>query len=603
LGLLLRRKGFTGRLSVVGDEPWLPYQRPPLLKKFLAGALERERLWIRPTQFYTDHSVFTHLGRRVNEISREDQRVMLDDGSVLAYDALLLATGSRPRPLPATGAELRGVHFLRTIGDVERIRPELECARRLVVIGGGYIGLEVAATSGQRGLEVTVLEMADRVMNRVTCGEISAFYHSEHVSQGVRIVCNAKVRALAADPRTGRVRTVLTDDGAAHPADLVIVGVSATAVDELAVAAGLECANGIVVDQYCRTSDPAIFAAGDCTSHPNPHYGRRVRLESVDNAFEQGTSAALNMLGTPVAHDKVPWFWSDQYDMKLIIVGLCQGYDTVVTRGDRATRSFSACYLKGGELIAIDSINRPKDQMAARKLIAARARPSLDNSQIPALRSKKPSDHPGLSDVHVLTAPSDNICVAGFKRAAALASAGKGVVHEQVQGSRAWQVEAFDAAFHHVGEVGLHRLRRQARPQQRKPLRPAGDDADVGDVALVAAARPRQTHERESLPLRRLRSGRRKRPTTTVSVRCAVRSRLVTKTTRRLPTQPRDWTGSGSPRRTGARSIRFPFKRPRSSSEAFIPSGARRSATSTSFVSSPGFVSRSKSLSLFETVI
>jgi len=385
----LRRKGFTGILSIVGDEPWLPYQRPPLSKKFLSGALERERLCIRPAQFYTDHSIVTHLRRRVEEISRESQRVMLNDGSALAYDALLLATGSRPRPLPAAGAALPGVHVLRTIGDVERIRAELQFARHLVVVGGGYIGLEVAATARERGLEVTVLEMADRVMNRVTCREISAFYQSQHESHGVHIVCNARVRALARDSRTGRVRAVLTDEGTEHPADLVVVGIGVTAIDELADRAGLTCANGIAVDEYCRTSDPAIFAAGDCTSHPNQHYGRRVRLESVDNAFEQGTTAALNMLGTQVVHDKVPWFWSDQYDLKLIIVGLCEGYDTVVTRGDHTTRSFSACYLKGGELIAIDSINRPKDQMAARKLIAARAKPNLDKLADPGIPLKE----------------------------------------------------------------------------------------------------------------------------------------------------------------------------------------------------------------------
>jgi 3-phenylpropionate/trans-cinnamate dioxygenase ferredoxin reductase subunit len=381
----LRRKGFTGKLAVVGDEPWLPYQRPPLSKKFLAGALERDRLVLRPQQFYAEHSVDTHLGRRVKEISRGARRILLDDGSTLAYDALLLATGSVPRPLTVPGASLAGVHTLRTIADVERIRADLAEGKRLVIIGGGYIGLEVAATSRELGLDVTVLEMADRVMNRVTCKEVSAFYETEHARHGVRIITNSKVQALAGDSRTGRVKAVLTDDGAEHPADVVLVGVGVTAADELAVSAGLECANGIVVDEYCRTSDPAIYAAGDCTNSPNLHYRRRMRLESVDNAFEQAASAALNLLGTPTIHDKVPWFWSDQYDLKMIIVGLCQGHDTVVTRGSAATRSFSACYLREGELIAIDSVNRPKDQMAARKLIAARARPNLEKLANPGL--------------------------------------------------------------------------------------------------------------------------------------------------------------------------------------------------------------------------
>jgi 3-phenylpropionate/trans-cinnamate dioxygenase ferredoxin reductase component len=374
----LRRKGFTGKLAVVGDEPWLPYQRPPLSKKFLAGALDRDRLVLRPQQFYTEHSVDTHLGRRVKEISRAARRIRLDDGSTLAYDALLLATGSIPRPLTVPGANLAGVHTLRTIADVERIRADLGQGKRLVIVGGGYIGLEVAATSRELGLDVTVLEMADRVMNRVTCTEVSSFYETEHARHGVRIISNSRVQALVGDSGTGRVKAVLTADGAEHPADVVVVGVGVTAADDLAVAAGLECANGIVVDEYCRTSDPAIYAAGDCTNAPNRHYGRRMRLESVDNAFEQAATAAHNLLGTPTVHDKVPWFWSDQYDLKMIIVGLCQGHDTVVTRGSPAARSFSACYLREGELIAIDSINSPKDQMAARKLIAARARPNLD---------------------------------------------------------------------------------------------------------------------------------------------------------------------------------------------------------------------------------
>jgi 3-phenylpropionate/trans-cinnamate dioxygenase ferredoxin reductase component len=382
----LRRKGFTGKLVVVGDEPWLPYQRPPLSKKYLAGALERDRLVLRPQHFYTEHSVETHLGRRVREISREARRVRLDDETVLPYDALLLATGSRPRPLTVPGADLPGVHQLRTIDDVERIRADLATGKRLVIIGGGYIGLEVAATARELGLDVTVLEMADRVMNRVTCKEISSFYETEHARHGVRIITDAKVQALVGDTRTGRVKGVLTADGAEHPADVVIVGVGVVATDELAVAANIECSNGIVVDEYCRTSDPAIYAAGDCTNHPNRHYGRKLRLESVDNAFEQAASAAHNLLGTPTVHDRVPWFWSDQYDLKMIIVGLCQGHDTVVMRGTPASRSFSACYLREGELIAIDSVNSPKDQMAARKLIAARARPQLDklaNSAIP----------------------------------------------------------------------------------------------------------------------------------------------------------------------------------------------------------------------------
>ena len=372
----LRRKGYAGKLTVIGEEPWLPYQRPPLSKKYLAGSLERERLLIRPAAFFAEHQVVTHLGRRVADLARREHHVRLEDGLVLAYDALVLATGSRPRKLVVPGGELPGVHTLRTIADVDRIRAECRSGGRVVVIGGGYIGLEVAATARELGMEVTVLEMAERVMNRVTCPEVSAFYEAEHRRAGVEIRCNARVRALHADARTARVRAVLTDEGE-HACDLVLVGVGVVPADELAKAAGLQCENGVVTDGQCRTADEAVYAGGDCASHLNRQYGRHLRLESVDNAFEQGTTIAANLLGTPTPHDKVPWFWSDQYDLKLIIVGVNHGYDQVVMRGAPQSRSFSACYLRRGELIAIDSVNAPKDQMAARKLIAVHARPDV----------------------------------------------------------------------------------------------------------------------------------------------------------------------------------------------------------------------------------
>ena len=383
----LRRRGFTGQLALVGEEPWLPYQRPPLSKKYLAGALERERLTLRAAQFFAEHQVHTHLGRRVTDIAPHAHHVRLDDGLVLPYDALLLATGSRPRRLAVPGADLTGVHYLRTVADADRIRAECSPGRRLVVIGGGYIGLEVAATARELGLEVTVLEMAERIMNRVTCPEVSAFYAAEHARHGVRIHCRETVRALHGDG-AGRVRAVLTEQGGEYPADLVIVGVGVVPADELAKAAGIECENGVVTDAHCRTSDAVIYAAGDCASHLNRQYGRHLRLESVDNAFEQGTTVALNLLGTPTAHDKVPWFWSDQYDLKLIIVGVAYAYDRVILRGDPAARSFSVCYLRGGELVAMDTINSPKDQMGARKLIAVHARPELGKLANPAVPLK-----------------------------------------------------------------------------------------------------------------------------------------------------------------------------------------------------------------------
>src|SRR5262245_55944763 len=284
----LRRKGFAGQLTLVGEEPWLPYQRPPLSKKFLAGGMEREKLLIRPQTFYADQRVQTHLGRRAAELDTRAQSVRLDDGTDIHYDKLLLATGSAPRHLPVPGANLGGVHLLRNIADVERIRADLVTSRKLVIIGAGYIGLEVASTAREMGLEVTLLEQTDRVLSRVTAPEISAFYEAEHSKRGVRVLCRTQVSAL--EGSQGRVRSVICEDGFAYEADVVVVGIGVGPRDDLAQAAGLDCLNGIVVDQHCRTSDPNIYAAGDCTSHPSIHYGRHVRLESVDNAFEQASS-------------------------------------------------------------------------------------------------------------------------------------------------------------------------------------------------------------------------------------------------------------------------------------------------------------------------
>lgn len=383
----LRQRGYTHSIVLIGDEPHWPYQRPPLSKKYLTGALERDRLLIRPTQTYTDQRVEGRLGHRAEEIDRGAQRVRLDDGTTVPYDALLLATGSSARALTAPGADLKGVHFLRTMADVDGIRPYLSAGRRIVIVGGGYIGLEVAASCREMGMDVTVLEMGDRVMNRVVCSPISMFYQAEHAKHGTRIVCNTRVQALTGDSE-GHVKSVLVDDGTEYPADVVLVGVGVFPTEGLAASSGIECSNGIVIDHHCRTSDPNIYAAGDCTNHHTYRYDRRIRLESVDNAFEQGVTTALNMLGTETIHDKVPWFWSDQYDLKLIIIGLCQGYDTVITRGDPSARSFSACYLRDGELLAIDTVNNPKDQMAARKLIAARARPNIDKLTDPTISLK-----------------------------------------------------------------------------------------------------------------------------------------------------------------------------------------------------------------------
>jgi 3-phenylpropionate/trans-cinnamate dioxygenase ferredoxin reductase subunit len=391
----LRRRGHLGPLTLIGEESLLPYQRPPLSKKFLAGTLERDRLLIRHAEHYAEHAVDMRLGFAAVGIDRVRQRVEVADGSHADYDHLLLATGSRARTIPVPGAGLSGVHYLRTFADVERLRGELAPGRRAVIVGGGYIGLEVAATLADSGMRVTVLDAAERVMSRVVSPWVSRFYEAEHARHGVDIRCGARVeeflpdaRAAAAQPGTARVAAVRLNGGIEVPADFVLVAVGVTPNDSLARAAGLACEDGILVDEYCRTSDPRIYAAGDCARHPSIHYGTRVLLESVDNAFEQAQSAALIMYGIATVHDKVPWFWSDQYDLKMIIVGLSGGHDQALLRGDPASRSFSVCYLKNGELIAVDTVNAAKDQLSARKLIPARARPDPRKILDPAIPLK-----------------------------------------------------------------------------------------------------------------------------------------------------------------------------------------------------------------------
>jgi 3-phenylpropionate/trans-cinnamate dioxygenase ferredoxin reductase component len=371
----LRREGFGGRLVLIGDEPHLPYQRPPLSKQFLAGEMTAERLPFRHHAFYEQHRIELKLGLPALSIDPVGRRVTLADAQVLSYDRLLLSLGARSRPLGCPGAELPGIHYLRSIADVDAIRAALRVGARVVIIGGGYIGLETAATARKLGCAVTVLEMADRVMNRVVASRVSEYFEHEHRTQGIKIVCNTRVVRLEG---ARSVERVVCADGSSYEADLLIAGIGAVPETKLAADAGLTCENGIVVDSHCCTSDPAIYAAGDCTNHPSVRFGMRVRLESVDNAFEQGKSAALNMLERATVHDRVPWFWSDQFDNKLLIVGLSQGFDQQILRGDPATRAFTVCYLKGGELIALEAVNHSKDYMAGRKLIAERARPDTE---------------------------------------------------------------------------------------------------------------------------------------------------------------------------------------------------------------------------------
>ena len=282
---LLQHK-YDGQIVLIGDEPYLPYQRPPLSKKFLAGEMSAERLYVKPASFYEDAGVEINLDTTITAIDRDEKRLCVADGEDVAYDKLVLALGSRVRRLPVDGAGLKRVYYLRSIADVERIRKKMEPGRRLVIIGAGYIGLEVAAVAQQAGLDVTVVEMADRVMSRVVSPEISDFYQIEHTNQGVRLRLSTGVAALNGRKR---VKSVTTSEGEDLPADLVVIGVGIQPNTELATSAALDVDDGIVVDDHCRTSDPDIFAVGDCTSHPNAIYGRQLRLESVHNALEQAS--------------------------------------------------------------------------------------------------------------------------------------------------------------------------------------------------------------------------------------------------------------------------------------------------------------------------
>ena len=371
--LTLRQKKFDGRITLVGEEDLPPYQRPPLSKKYLAGELDRERLFLRPLAFYEKNGVELRLGVRAEEIEPDRRRVRLDDGRSLDYDGLLLATGSRVRRLNIPGSDLPGIHYVRNVADVDRISEAVEPGKRLVVVGAGYIGLEVAAVAVTRGLKVTVLEAVDRVMARVVCPEVSQFYFDYHTRAGVDIRCGTTIEGFAGN---GHVEAVSASSGEQFPCDLAVVGIGIEPVVEPASGAGLTCENGIRVDKFARTDDEAIAAAGDCTNHPSLRYGHRVRLESVQNAIDQAKVAAASLLGDARPYDTVPWFWSDQYDVKLQIAGLSSGHDQVVLRGEPSSSSFSAFYLQDGDLLAVDAVNSPKEFMLGKRLIMQRAAPT-----------------------------------------------------------------------------------------------------------------------------------------------------------------------------------------------------------------------------------
>lgn len=368
----LRQGGFDGRIIIVGEEPYLPYQRPPLSKKFLAGELELERLYLRPDHYYAEHDVEVRLNTRVTAIDRAAKAVQLDDGGELLYSKLVLATGTKVRKLGVEGEDLDGVHYLRTVDDVLTIRADFRPGAQLIVLGAGYIGLEVAAVAVQAGLKVRVREIADRVLARVASPELSAFYEQVHGEAGVELMLGLPpMRRISG---TGRVQSVIGGNGREVPADVVLIGIGVVPVTDIAEAAGLPCDDGILVDEFCQTEDPDILAIGDCTNHPNSLLGRRLRLESVHNAQEQAKTAAATLLGKPKEYAQVPWFWSDQYDLKLQIAGLADPDCDRIVRGEPGARSLAVFHLSDGVLQAVEAVNSAREFMLGKKLIAAKAR-------------------------------------------------------------------------------------------------------------------------------------------------------------------------------------------------------------------------------------
>ncbi len=382
----LRKEGYAGPLVLVGEEPQLPYQRPPLSKAYLAGKVGFERLQYRAPQFYAEQHIDTRLGRPAVAIDRAARTLTLHGGDTLAYERLVLATGARVRTLAVPGAGCEGVHYLRTLADSDALRARLGTAGAVLVIGGGFIGLEVAAVCRELGKTVTVLETQDRLLARVVSPAVSAFFRAVHEERGVEVITGAQVAAI----ETGERRPLAVRDAAGRrfEADLVVVGIGVVPNTELACAAGLECEDGIVVDQYARTSDPHIVAAGDCTRFPNPLLGLRLRLESVHNAVEQANTAAATLCGRERPYAQVPWFWSDQYDLVLQMAGISAGHDQEVLRGDPDARRFSMYYYKSGRLVAIDSINRPVDHMLGRKLLTAGVTPTPAQAADPSFDLK-----------------------------------------------------------------------------------------------------------------------------------------------------------------------------------------------------------------------
>ena len=382
----LRQHKFEGSIAIVGDEPELPYERPPLSKEYFSGEKSFERILIRPATFWAERNIDMLLSRRVTAVDPQAHQVMLNDGSTIGYGKMIWATGGAPRKLTCSGHDLAGVHAVRNRADVDRMLVEMDATNNVVVIGGGYIGLEAAAVLSKFGKKVTVLEALERVLARVAGEPLSRFYEAEHRAHGVEVELGAKVDCIVGNA-DGRVTGVKMHDGTVLPADMVIVGIGIVPAVEPLIAAGAGGGNGVDVDGYCRTTLPDIHAIGDCAMHANDFAGGgRIRLESVQNANDQASTAAKDILGIAEPYHAVPWFWSNQYDLRLQTVGLSIGFDEALVRGDPATRSFSVVYLREGRVLALDCVNAVKDYVQGKALVVRGLSPdkaSLVSPDIP----------------------------------------------------------------------------------------------------------------------------------------------------------------------------------------------------------------------------
>ncbi|MBB4155563.1 3-phenylpropionate/trans-cinnamate dioxygenase ferredoxin reductase subunit [Sphingomonas jinjuensis] len=381
--IALRQRGFAGSIAIAGDEPELPYERPPLSKEYLSGDKPFERLLLRPAGFWTDRGIALILGRKVVTVDAADHRVVTADGGAIGYGTLVWATGGCPRRLTCSGHDLAGVHGIRTRADVDRMIVELETASSVAVIGGGYIGLEAAAVLRKLGKDVVVLEAQDRVLARVAGEPLSRFYEAEHRAHGVDVRTGIGVTCI--EERDGQACGVRLADGEMVACDIVIVGIGIVPNVEPLLAAGAAGGNGVDVDTHCRTTLPDVFAIGDCAAHANRYaHGAIIRLESVQNANDQAMTVAKAIMGTPEPYEALPWFWSNQYDLKLQTVGLSANYDQLIVRGIPSSRSFSIIYVKNNHVIALDCVNSTRDYVQGKMLVGVSLQGKAEGLEDPA---------------------------------------------------------------------------------------------------------------------------------------------------------------------------------------------------------------------------